>query len=1001
MAYLDLIHNLALLIAISIISVFIDKRWSHHYLPGKILQGLLFGSAAVIGILGPLILLPGLIFDGRSVMISLGSLYFGPVVAAISVVMSVACRISLGGTGMVGGVLVILASAGIALIARPFLQRQIPSTGFLYIFGLVVHLAMVLILFIALGENGGPVIAKMGLPILIFYPMATILVGRILSDLLLAENVSRELRRRERKHRLLFEHVSQGVVYQASDGTVTQVNSSFRETFGLSEEEVVGRKTLPVGWSFIDGSGNLMSPEDYPPNRVFRGESTATAVMGLRTPRKGQTTWLAVNSYAVSDDGDPEGTMVYSTCSDITEQREQEALRREREEYLEAILDTAEDAFWVLGHGGQIVDANRAATSMLGYTRAELCSLAISDIDALVTREEARHRIQQIIREGSLSYATQHRRKDGNLRDVELSVSYLPHKGGRFVCFIKDITAKKRIEAVRDARLKLMNLGLDRKVTDIHQATLDILEALTGSSVAFYHHYQEDTETLSLEAWSSKTLRDFCRAGAGGHEYQLSLAGVWADCIRKREPVVHNDFASVEGKKGMPDGHAVILRELVVPVFRGGKIVAILGVGNKPTLYTREDVDVVLQLADLSWDIAARRSYEEELIKAQQRAETANQAKSEFLANMSHEIRTPLNGVLGMLQIVGESNLDPEQQECIATALKAGESLQSLLADILDLSAMEANKLPLIREPISIPSLIGHLKGYFNPVLQRLPLKLVFEIDENIPELIGGYQVRVRQILVNLVGNAIKFTPSGEVKCSIRLEGTPDTGGFLIMKVRDTGIGVPDHLLTKILDPFTQGDGSFRREFQGAGLGLSIVRRLVDLMEGKLDVQSIEGRGTTVTVALPVLDLQGGETVQREKKEPRPVRLEGIRVMAVEDNPANMKMLSLLLQKLGVSVVCAVNGQEAINILRDTPVDLILMDIQMPIMDGLEATRLIRSGAAGEELRDIPVVALTAHAMVGDRERFLEAGLDEYITKPIDKVILKNVLGRFSQRSSL
>ncbi|MBB4657928.1 ATP-binding protein [Parvularcula dongshanensis] len=510
-------------------------------------------------------------------------------------------------------------------------------------------------------------------------------------------------------------------------------------------------------------------------------------------------------------------------------------------------------------------------------------------------------------------------------------------------------------------------------------------------------------ETTSMEQLLA-TIADV--AGVGGWEFEPATSQLsWTDQTYKIHEVPDGFVPTLENALDFypEDSREPLLQAVETAIGEGTpydlELEIITARGRR--LWVRavgrpiwQDGNVV-KLVGTFQDVTKIRDERRALAAALAEAEAASIAKGQFLATMSHEIRTPMNGVIGMLELMAMEGMAPKQQERLEVARRSAEQLLELIGDILDLSKLEADRVAIEAVVMSPSELLDDVVRLFGPTATKKGVVLSGSETISVPDRVVGDPVRIRQIVSNLVGNAVKFTAQGsiDVRASYDVEASS-----LTVSVSDTGIGIPAAALGRLFQPFSQADATMTRRFGGTGLGLAISKQLAELMQGEISVESTEGRGSTFRLTIPLSPCDAAPS------DPAPAQSDHeygefgpLRILVAEDNPVNRMVIQALLEAAQHEVVMAENGAEVVEAVGEEDFDVVLMDMQMPVMDGLEATRLIRSRSDAKSR--LPIVAVTANAMVGDADAYLAAGLDDYLSKPVTMQALTHVLGRIGGRA--
>ncbi len=681
-----------------------------------------------------------------------------------------------------------------------------------------------------------------------------------------------------------------------------------------------------------------------------------------------------------------------SLALEAADRLQAERALRKSEGRTRLIIDTALDAVIGMDDKGLIIDWNTQAEQVFGWARREVIGRKLDDtIIPPQYRDAHRQGLERFLLTGEGPVLNRRVeltacRRDGTEFPIELAITPLRLENAyTFTAFVSDITERKQAEeSLRHSETKFRTL---------YDSSSDAVMLLD-------EHGFFDCNPATVAAFGCTSREEFCSKHPADLSPPVQPCGTDSLTLANRHitTAMQHSTARFEWIHKRADNGAT---------FPADVLLTAMELNGKPVL------QAVVR------DITNRKQVEAELRTAKEVAEAASKAKSEFLANMSHEIRTPMNGVLGTTELLLNTDLTDKQRHLASTVHRSGRTLLAIINDILDFSKIEAGKLDLEVVDFDLSQVLDESLELFSEAARRKGLQLTETIAPTVPVYLRGDPVRFRQIVMNLLSNAIKFTDRGGVSVSAESLSTNERDAVIKIAIADTGIGIPPDAKGRIFEAFSQADGSTTRRYGGTGLGLSIARQLAGLMGGAITIESTVGAGSTFSFTARLdrqppgatghkglkgigRDMGLSDITEPERSAPQPAALDQStarrKILLAEDNPVNREVAAGMLELLGYDVKMVENGQQAVRAVMSAQADdisLVLMDCQMPDMDGLTATGEIRRRQEAAGQRRVPIVALTAHAMQGDREQCLAAGMDDYLTKPFTQMQLRDLLNRW------
>ncbi len=764
---------------------------------------------------------------------------------------------------------------------------------------------------------------------------------------------------RIRRLAAIVESSDDAIIGKDLDGVITSWNRAAERIYGYEESEVLGKSiSMLVPPDRQDELSRLME-------RLRYGEQIEHYETE-RLRKDGSTVDISLTLSPIRDDGG-EIVGISSIASDVSESKRAETALRASQAKYRTLHDSSSDAIMLVTPHAEFISGNPAAIELFGcHDEEELLRYTPAGLspeyqpDGMLSSMKVQQMMNAAIEEGSNFFEWVHRRTDGSEFPARVLLVRMELEGKAVLqATVRDITVQKNVEeAVRRERAKLwaMISGMEEGV--VFADANDVIIEINDFLCRFVG--------VTRDKIVGKRIKDL-------HVGEV-LENVLRHIDRFRKEIGCSPFVLQR-----PLGSAeVILR--MQPIYRDGGYDGVL-----------------LNVIDVT-----------ELVTARREAEAATEAKSKFLANMSHEIRTPMTSILGYTDLLADPTIGPaERKDYLSVIRRCGEHLLSLINDILDLSKIEAGKTTVEMGSCNVAALLANVASMMRPRAEQRGNSLAVEYDGPLPETIQTDCARLRQAVVNLVGNAVKFTENGTVRILVEfLRSWREGQSAVKIEVIDTGIGIREEAMPSLFRPFSQGDTSIARRFGGTGLGLAISHHVAGLLGGELVAASTFGEGSTFTLTVPTGELRGVRIVEhpaeaaiesaRDSGRSSAADLTGIRILLAEDGVDNQNLIRAILGKAGAEVEIAENGRVATERAEAATFDVILMDMNMPEMDGYEATRLLRDRGYRR-----PILALTANAMAGDNQQCLAAGCDDHLTKPIDRAQLIQSIARYARKGDV
>ena len=812
-------------------------------------------------------------------------------------------------------------------------------------------------------------------------------ISLIVQDITERKIAEKQLKESEQKYQNIFESTNDMILIHDFNGNILEFNKQAHEIHGYTNEEF---KNLNLDDINTEESRKLVK------SRVEKLKKEGSDIFEVtHLTKDGRYINVEVSAKTINYKGKP---AINSIERDVTDRKHTHELILK----LSAAVEQSSAIIAITDIEGNLEYVNKKFCEVTGYSFEEAIGKNPRILKSGDKSVEFYKDLWDTVKSGKTWEGEfLNKKKDGTLYYENASISPLKDDDGkiiRFVAIKEDVTEKKKIETenkINEGRfatlLEISNI-VDYSINEILDNALEKIVNITNSEIGYIYKYSTESKELSLYNWSMFVINN-CKSINPQTIYHIDKTGLWGNAIRQSKPIIVNNNTDNSINNGYPEDYSVLRNFMTIPVVYGNNIVAVAGVANKPEGYTSSDVYIFTLLMQIVWRKVVQKNFEDEIIAEKEKAEQSDHLKSAFLANMSHEIRTPLNAIMGFSELLLNPNLVEDKRGKYANIIKdRGNDLLNLINDILDISKIESGLLDVKESHMDINQIMIEIIQSFrlNNKIDKQQIIMSWDNDlSNTQSIIKTDPARIKQIVNNLVVNALKFTQHGEIKLGCRLQNS-DT---LLFFVKDTGIGIPKDKIDLIFTRFRQVKESLLiRESGGVGLGLSICKGILELMNGKIWVESDEGKGSTFHFTIPYKPILGS-TVRTDSinESQKTNNWENKTLLIVEDHQSNIEYLVELLSDTKIKYEVAYNGYSAIfTAQQNEEIDLILMDIGLPDIDGLEVTKRIR-----EFNSEVVIIAQTAFATNDSKDRCIEAGCDDYISKPISQNKLFEIMKKY------